>query len=155
MINAQEFFTHALANDGDVDHFVAFTKDYAGNKMPNIFEYPCEEELSDNPEKPYIVVQNTGTTSKSIDKDMDSFDPMHDTTTIEAVCVTSNKDDAKTLAKIVRKAIAIRMDNFSQADVEIFGFCLEDSTYSDNGVQFDVESGNYFVTLKYQIETSK
>ena len=47
------------------------------------------------------------------------------------------------------------MNDFSDSDADFFGFCLEDSTYSDRGVQFDVESGNYFVTLTYRIETTK
>lgn len=155
MINAQEFFTHALHDSEAVTALLAYTEDAEGYHLPNIFEYPCEEELGDNPGKPYIVVQNTGTQCTSIDKDMDSFDPMHDNTTIEVTVVTNRKEDAKAVAQTTRNAIREAMNDFSESDADFFGFCLEDSEYSDRGVQFDVESGNYFVTMTYRIETSK
>ena len=150
MINSQEFFTHALHDSEAVTDLLA-----NDGGEPNIFEYPCEEELGDNPGKPYIVVQNTGTTSESIDKDMDSFDPMNDQTTIEVTIVASNKSDAKAVAFEARNELRSAMDQFGYQEESSFGFRLEDSKYSDRGVQFDVESGNYFVTMTYLIETSK
>ena len=149
MINAQEFFTHAL-------HDSEFVTDLLANDggEPNIFEYPCEEELGDNPGKPYIVVQNTGTTKAEGCKDF-GFDEENDITTIEVTVVTSSKEDAKAVAQTTRDAIREAMNDFSGSDADFFGFQLEDSTYSDRGMQFDVESGNYFVTLTYRIETTK
>lgn len=154
MINSQEFFTHALHDSEAVTALLAYTEDAEGNHLPNIFEYPCEEELGDNPGKPYIVVQNTGTTKAEGCKDF-GFDEENDITTIEVTVVTSSKEDAKAVAQTTRDAIREAMNDFSDSDAEFFGFCLEDSTYSDRGVQFDVESGNYFVTLTYRIETTK
>ena len=81
--------------------------------------------------------------------------PKNDITTIEVTVVTSSKEDAKAVAQTTRDAIREAMNDFSDSDSDFFGFCLEDSTYSDRGVQFDVESGNYFVTLTYRIETTK
>lgn len=154
MINSQEFFTHALHDSESVTALLAYTEDAEGNHLPNIFEYPCEEELGDNPGKPYIVVQNTGTTKAEGCKDF-GFDEENDITTIEVTVVTSSKEDAKAVAQTTRDAIREAMNDFSDSDADFFGFCLEDSTYSDRGVQFDVESGNYFVTLTYRIETTK
>lgn len=154
MINSQEFFTHALHDSEAVTDLLAYTEDAEGNHLPNIFEYPCEEELGDNPGKPYIVVQNTGTTKAEGCKDF-GFDEENDITTIEVTVVTSSKEDAKAVAQTTRDAIREAMNDFSDSDADFFGFCLEDSTYSDRGVQFDVESGNYFVTLTYRIETTK
>jgi hypothetical protein len=154
MINSQEFFTHALHDSEAVTALLAYTEDAEGNHLPNIFEYPCEEELGDNPGKPYIVVQNTGTTKAEGCKDF-GFDEENDITTIEVTVVTSSKEDAKAVAQTTRDAIREAMNDFSDSDADFFGFCLEDSTYSDRGVQFDVESGNYFVTLTYRIETTK
>ena len=149
MINSQEFFTHALHDSESVTDLLA-----NDGGEPNIFEYPCEEELGDNPGKPYIVVQNSGTTKAEGCKDF-GFDEENDITTIEVTVVTSSKEDAKAVAKASRQAVKEAMDAFSDSDADFFGFCLEDSTYSDRGVQFDVESGNYFVTLTYRIETTK
>ena len=149
MINSQEFFTHALHDSVAVTDLLA-----NDGGEPNIFEYPCEEELGDNPGKPYIVVQNTGTTKAEGCKDF-GFDEENDITTIEVTVVTSSKEDAKEVAQTTRDAIREAMNDFSDSDADFFGFCLEDSTYSDRGVQFDVESGNYFVTLTYRIETTK
>ena len=149
MINAQEFFTHALHDSAAVTDLLA-----NDGGEPNIFEYPCEEELGDNPGKPYIVVQNSGTTKAEGCKDF-GFDEENDITTIEVTVVTSSKEDAKAVAQTTRDAIREAMNDFSDSDADFFGFCLEDSTYSDRGVQFDVESGNYFVTLTYRIETTK
>ena len=149
MINSQEFFTHALHDSEAVTDLLANDEG-----EPNIFEYPCEEELGDNPGKPYIVVQNTGTTKAEGCKDF-GFDEENDITTIEVTVVTSSKEDAKAVAQTTRDAIREAMNDFSDSDADFFGFCLEDSTYSDRGVQFDVESGNYFVTLTYRIETTK
>lgn len=149
MINSQEFFTHALHDSEAVTDLLA-----NDGGEPNIFEYPCEEELGDNPGKPYIVVQNTGTTKAEGCKDF-GFDEENDITTIEVTVVTSSKADAKAVAQTTRDAIREAMNDFSDSDADFFGFCLEDSTYSDRGVQFDVESGNYFVTLTYRIETTK
>ena len=149
MINSQEFFTHALHDSEAVTDLLA-----NDGGEPNIFEYPCEEELGDNPGKPYIVVQNTGTTKAKGCKDF-GFDEENDITTIEVTVVTSSKEDAKAVAQTTRDAIREAMNDFSDSDADFFGFCLEDSTYSDRGVQFDVESGNYFVTLTYRIETTK
>ena len=149
MINAQEFFTHALH---DSESVTALLANDGGD--PNIFEYPCEEELGDNPGKPYIVVQNTGTTKAEGCKDY-GYDDENDITTIEVVCVTDSKEDAKSVSMATREAIRSSMDDFSESDEDFFGFTLCDSTYSDRGVQFDVESGNYFVTMTYRIETSK
>lgn len=149
MINSQEFFTHALHDSEAVTDLLA-----NDGGEPNIFEYPCEEELGDNPGKPYIVVQNTGTTKAEGCKDF-GFDEENDITTIELTVVTSSKEDAKAVAQTTRDAIREAMNDFSDSDADFFGFCLEDSTYSDRGVQFDVESGNYFVTLTYRIETTK
>lgn len=149
MINSQEFFTHALHDSEAVTDLIA-----NDGGEPNIFEYPCEEELCDNPGKPYIVVQNTGTTKAEGCKDF-GFDEENDITTIEVTVVTSSKEDAKAVAQTTRDAIREAMNDFSDSDADFFGFCLEDSTYSDRGVQFDVESGNYFVTLTYRIETTK
>ena len=154
MINSQEFFTPALHDSEAVTALLAYTEDAEGNHLPNIFEYPCEEELGDNPGKPYIVVQNTGTTKAEGCKDF-GFDEENDITTIEVTVVTSSKEDAKAVAQTTRDAIREAMNDFSDSDADFFGFCLEDSTYSDRGVQFDVESGNYFVTLTYRIETTK
>lgn len=154
MINSQEFFTHALHDSEAVTALLAYTEDAEGNHLPNIFEYPCEEELGDNPGKPYIVVQNTGTTKAEGCKDF-GFDEENDITTIEVTVVTSSKEDAKAVAQTTRDAIREAMNDFSDSDADFFGFCLEESTYSDRGVQFDVESGNYFVTLTYRIETTK
>ena len=154
MINSQEFFTHALHDSEAVTALLAYTEDAEGNHLPNIFEYPCEEELGDNPGKPYIVVQNTGTTKAEGCKDF-GFDEENDITTIEVTVVTSSKEDAKAVAQTTRDAIREAMNDFSDSDADFFGFCIEDSTYSDRGVQFDVESGNYFVTLTYRIETTK
>ena len=154
MINSQEFFTHALHDSEAVTALLAYTEDAEGNHLPNIFEYPCEEELGDNPGKPYIVVQNTGTTKAEGCKDF-GFDEENDITAIEVTVVTSSKEDAKAVAQTTRDAIREAMNDFSDSDADFFGFCLEDSTYSDRGVQFDVESGNYFVTLTYRIETTK
>lgn len=137
MINAQEFFTHALH---DSEAVTALLANDGGD--PNIFEYPCEEELGDNPGKPYIVVQNTGTTKAEGCKDF-GFDEENDITTIEVTVVTSSKEDAKAVAQTTRDAIREAMNDLQ----------LEDSTYSDRGVQYDPESGNYFVTLTYRIET--
>lgn len=148
MINAQDFFTHLLHEDDRVKAMLA-----SDGVEPNIFEYPCEEELMDNPGKPYIIVQNTGTSQGEITKD-DSFDPFEDTTNIDVLCVADGKSEIKELAGIARQAIAEAMDNFTYDDASTFGFTLMSSSYSDNGVMFDVESGNYFVTLKYRIETS-
>lgn len=149
MINSQEFFTHALHDSEAVTDLLA-----NDGGEPNIFEYPCEEELGDNPGKPYIVVQNTGTTKAEGCKDF-GFDEENDITTIEVTVVTSSKEDAKAVAQTTRDAIREAMNDFSDSDADFFGLCLEDSTYSDRGVQFDVESGNYFVTLTYRIETTK
>ena len=149
MINSQEFFTHALHDSEAVTDMLA-----NDGGEPNIFEYPCEEELGDNPGKPYIVVQNTGTTKAEGCKDF-GFDEENDITTIEVTVVTNSKEDAKAVAQTTRDAIREAMNDFSDSDADFFGFCLEDSTYSDRGVQFDVESGNYFVTLTYRIETTK
>lgn len=149
MINSQEFFTHALHDSEAVTDLIA-----NDGGEPNIFEYPCEEELGDNPGKPYIVVQNSGTTKAEGCKDF-GFDEENDITTIEVTVVTSSKEDAKAVAQTTRDAIREAMNDFSDSDADFFGFCLEDSTYSDRGVQFDVESGNYFVTLTYRIETTK
>ena len=149
MINSQEFFTHALHDSEAVTDLLA-----NDGGEPNIFEYPCEEELGDNPGKPYIVVQNTETTKAEGCKDF-GFDEENDITTIEVTVVTSSKEDAKAVAQTTRDAIREAMNDFSDSDADFFGFCLEDSTYSDRGVQFDVESGNYFVTLTYRIETTK
>ena len=149
MINSQEFFTHALHDNEAVTDLLA-----NDGGEPNIFEYPCEEELGDNPGKPYIVVQNTGTTKAEGCKDF-GFDEENDITTIEVTVVTSSKEYAKSVAQTTRDAIREAMNDFSDSDADFFGFCLEDSTYSDRGVQFDVESGNYFVTLTYRIETTK
>ena len=149
MINSQEFFTHALHDSAAVTDLLA-----NDGGEPNIFEYPCEEELGDNPGKPYIVVQNSGTTKAEGCKDF-GFDEENDITTIEVTVVTSSKEDAKAVAQTTRDAIREAMNDFSDSDADFFGFCLEDSTYSDRGVQFDVESGNYFVTLTYRIETTK
>ena len=149
MINSQEFFTHALHDSAAVTDLLA-----NDGGEPNIFEYPCEEELGDNPGKPYIVVQNTGTTKAEGCKDF-GFDEENDITTIEVTVVTSSKEDAKAVAQTTRDAIREAMNDFSDSDADFFGFCLEDSTYSDRGVQFDVESGNYFVTLTYRYETTK
>ena len=149
MINSQEFFTHALHDSEAVTDLIA-----NGGGEPNIFEYPCEEELGDNPGKPYIVVQNTGTTKAEGCKDF-GFDEENDITTIEVTVVTSSKEDAKAVAQTTRDAIREAMNDFSGSDTDFFGFQLEDSTYSDRGMQFDVESGNYFVTLTYRIETTK
>lgn len=149
MINSQEFFTHALHDSEAVTDLLA-----NDGGEPNIFEYPCEEELGDNPGKPYIVVQNTGTTKAEGCKDF-GFDEENDITTIEVTVVTSSKEYAKSVAQTTRDAIREAMNDFSDSDADFFGFCLEDSTYSDRGVQFDVESGNYFVTLTYRIETTK
>ena len=149
MINSQEFFTHALHDSEAVTDLLA-----NDGGEPNIFEYPCEEELGDNPGKPYIVVHNTGTTKAEGCKDF-GFDEENDITTIEVTVVTSSKEDAKAVAQTTRDAIREAMNDFSDSDADFFGFCLEDSTYSDRGVQFDVESGNYFVTLTYRIETTK
>ena len=104
MINAQEFFTHALHDDDTVTSLLA---NDGGD--PNIFEYPCEEELGDNPGKPYIVVQNTGTTKAEGCKDF-GFDEENDITTIEVTCVTSSKEDAKAVAQTTRDAIREAMD---------------------------------------------
>lgn len=149
MINSQEFFTHALHDSEAVTDLLA-----NDGGEPNIFEYPCEEELGDNPGKPYIVVQNTGTTKAEGCKDF-GFDEENDITTIEVTVVTSSKEDAKAVAKASRQAVKEAMDAFSESDADFFGFTLCDSTYSDRGVQFDVESMNYFVTLTYRIETTK
>lgn len=149
MINSQEFFTHALHDSAAVTDLLA-----NDGGEPNIFEYPCEEELGNNPGKPYIVVQNSGTTKAEGCKDF-GFDEENDITTIEVTVVTSSKEDAKAVAQTTRDAIREAMNDFSDSDADFFGFCLEDSTYSDRGVQFDVESGNYFVTLTYRIETTK
>ena len=149
MINSQEFFTHALHGSEAVTDLLA-----NDGGEPNIFEYPCEEELGDNPGKPYIVVQNTGTTKAEGCKDF-GFDEENDINTIEVTVVTSSKEDAKAVAQTTRDTIREAMNDFSDSDADFFGFCLEDSTYSDRGVQFDVESGNYFVTLTYRIETTK
>lgn len=149
MINSQEFFTHALHDSASVTDLLA-----NDGGEPNIFEYPCEEELGDNPGKPYIVVQNSGTTKAEGCKDF-GFDEENDITTIEVTVVTSSKEDAKAVAQTTRDAIREAMNDFSDSDADFFGFCLEDSTYSDRGVQFDVESVNYFVTLTYRIETTK
>lgn len=149
MINSQEFFTHALHDSEAVTDLLA-----NDGGEPNIFEYPCEEELGDNPGKPYIVVQNTGTTKAEGCKDF-GFDEENDITTIEVTVVTSSKEDAKAVAQTTRDAISEAMNDFSGSDTDFFGFQLEDSTYSDRGMQFDVESGNYFVTLTYRIETTK
>ena len=149
MINSQEFFTHALHDSEAVTELLA-----NDGGEPNIFEYPCEEELGDNPGKPYIVVQNTGTTKAEGCKDF-GFDEENDITTIEVTVVTSSKEDAKAVAQTTRDAIREAMNDFSDSDADFFGFCIEDSTYSDRGVQFDVESGNYFVTFTYRIETTK
>ena len=149
MINSQEFFTHALHDSEAVTDLIA-----NDGGEPNIFEYPCEEELGDNPGKPYIVVQNTGTTKAEGCKDF-GFDEENDITTIEVTVVTSSKEDAKAVAQTTRDAIREAMNDFSGSDTDFFGFQLEDSTYSDRGMQFDVESGNYFVTLTYRIETTK
>lgn len=149
MINSQEFFTHALHDSEAVTDLLA-----NDGGEPNIFEYPCEEELGDNPGKPYIVVQNTGTTKAEGCKDF-GFDEENDITTIEVTVVTSSKEYAKSVAQTTRDAIREAMNDFSDSNADFFGFCLEDSTYSDRGVQFDVESGNYFVTLTYRIETTK
>ena len=149
MINSQEFFTRALHDSEAVTDLLA-----NDGGEPNIFEYPCEEELGDNPGKPYIVVQNSGTTKAEGCKDF-GFDEENDITTIEVTVVTSSKEDAKAVAQTTRDAIREAMNDFSDSDADFFGFCLEDSTYSDRGVQFDVESGNYFVTLTYRIETTK
>lgn len=144
MIDVQEFFTQALHDDEGVVGIIANE-----GGTPNIFEYPCEEELGDNPGKPYLVVHNTGTTQASSTKD-DSFDPWHDSTTIEITAVTASKAEAKNVAIYVRECIANAMDAMTMADK----FILCDSNYSDRGVQYDVESGNYFVVLAYLIETS-
>ena len=149
MINSQEFFTHALHDSEAVTDLLA-----NDGGEPNIFEYPCEEELGDNPGKPYIVVQNSGTTKAEGCKDF-GFDEENDITTIEVTVVTSSKEYAKSVAQTTRDSIREAMNDFSDSDADFFGFCLEDSTYSDRGVQFDVESGNYFVTLTYRIETTK
>ena len=149
MINSQEFFTHALHDSEAVTDLLA-----NDGGEPNIFEYPCEEELGDNPGKPYIVVQNSGTTKAEGCKDF-GFDEENDITTIEVTVVTSSKEDAKAVAQTTRDAIREAMNDFSGSDADFFGFQLEDSTYSDRGMQFDVESGNYFVTLTYRIETTK
>ena len=149
MINAQEFFTHALHDSEAVTDLLSYTEDADGNHLPNIFEYPCEEELGDNPGRPYIVVQNTGTTKAEGTKD-DSFDSENDITIIEVVCVTYSKDYAKTVAMTARDAIAEAM-NEQVVDGEYF---IEASTYSDRGVMFDSESVNYFVTMTYQLEIS-
>ena len=149
MINSQEFFTHALHDSAAVTDLLA-----NDGGEPNIFEYPCEEELGDNPGKPYVVVQNAGTTKAERCKDF-GFDEENDITTIEVTVVTSSKEDAKAVAQTTRDAIREAMNDFSDSDADFFGFCLEDSTYSDRGVQFDVESVNYFVTLTYRIETTK
>ena len=149
MINSQEFFTHALHDSAAVTDLLA-----NDGGEPNIFEYPCEEELGDNPGKPYIVVQNSGTTKAEGCKDF-GFDEENDITTIEVTVVTSSKEDAKAVAQTTRDAIREAMNDFSGSDADFFGFQLEDSTYSDRGVQFDVESVNYFVTLTYRIETTK
>ena len=80
---------------------------------------------------------------------------MNDITTSEVTVVTSSKEDAKAVAKASRQAVKEAMDAFSESYADFFGFTLCDSTYSDRGVQFDVESVNYFVTLTYRIETTK
>lgn len=149
MINSQEFLTHTLHDSEAVTDLLA-----NDGGEPNIFEYPCEEELGDNPGKPYIVVQNSGTTKAEGCKDF-GFDEENDITTIEVTVVTSSKEDAKAVAQTTRDAIREAMNDFSGSDADFFGFQLEDSTYSDRGMQFDVESGNYFVTLTYRIETTK
>lgn len=151
MINAQEFFTHALHDSEAVTALLAYTEGIEGDHLPNIFEYPCEEELGDNPGKPYIVVQNTGTTKAEGCKDFE-FDSENDITTIEVVCVTSSKDEAKVLAKVVRDAIREALNELSLGDADQLGFTIEDVNYSDRGVQFDVQSGNYFVALSYRNE---
>lgn len=145
MINAQEFFTHALH---DSEAVTALLANDGGD--PNIFEYPCEEELGDNPGKPYVVVQNTGTTKAESTKD-DAFDSENDITTIEVTVVTSSKEDAKSVAQTAREEIADAMNDQDELAGEYF---IEASTYSDRGVQFDVESGNYFVTMIYLLEIS-
>lgn len=146
MINAQEFFTHAMH---DSEAVTALLANDGGD--PNIFEYPCEEELGDNPGKPYIVVQNTGTIKAQGSKD-DAFDTEEDITTIEVVCVTSSKEDAKAVAMASRKALRDAMNDMTSADVAFFDFAIQGVAYSDKGVQYDPESGNYFVALTYQIE---
>ena len=108
MINAQEFFTHALHDSEAVTDLLA-----NDGGEPNIFEYPCEEELGDNPGKPYIVVQNTGTTKAEGCKDF-GFDEENDITTIEVTVVTSSKEDAKAVAKASRQAVKEAMDAFSE-----------------------------------------
>ena len=132
MINSQEFFTHALHDSEAVTDLLA-----NDGGEPNIFEYPCEEELGDNPGKPYIVVQNTGTTKAEGCKDF-GFDEENDITTIEVTVVTSSKEDAKAVAQTTRDAIREAMNDFSDSDADFFGFTLCDSTYSDRGVQCDV-----------------
>lgn len=154
MINAQEYFTTILHNSEAVTSILAYTEDQEGNHLPNLFEYPCEEEMDDNPGKPYIVVQNTGTTKQQGCKDY-GYDEEADITNIEVAVVTGSKKDAKAVAQITRDAIHDAMNDFSDSDADEFGFVLMDSTYSDRGVQYDVESGNYFVTLVYRIETEK
>ena len=146
MINAQEFFTHVLHDSQAVTELLA-----NDGGEPNIFEYPCEEELGDNPGKPYIVVQNTGTTKAGGCKDY-GYDEDADITTVEVVCVTDSKEDAKAVAKITRNAIRVAMNEFSESDADLLGFRLNDSSYSDKGVMFDAETGNYFAQLTYRIE---
>lgn len=153
MINAQEFFTSSLALDDDLNTLLAYTEDEEGEHLANIFEFPCDEELADNPDKPYIVVKNSGTQQDVTTKDDGSFDPQHDLTTIEVLCVADDRDTIKAVAQAARDAIRIAMDEYSGTTAEQFGFDLEDSTYSDQGINYDHETTNYFATLQYRIET--
>lgn len=151
MINAQEFFTHTLHDSEAVTALLAYTEDADGFRLPNIFEYPCEEELGDNPGKPYIVVRNTVTQQDEHTKD-DGFASYDDITTIDVVCVTNTKDEAKEVALVARNAIAVAMDEYEGHDT--FGWWLDNAMYGDRGVQYDVESGSYVVTMTYRLKLS-
>lgn len=78
---------------------------------------------------------------------------MHDNTTIEVTVVTGSKEDAKTVAAAARAALRSAMNSLVYDDPRTEGYYLYGSQYSDRGVQYDPESGNYFVVLTYTIET--
>ena len=144
MINAHHFFTNALSRSADI---IEVTNG-------NIFIYPCDEELGENPEKPYIVVENAGSQAVKTDKDA-GFDSQEDNTTINIIVCGDSDEQIVNVAQLVRDTIRQAMASFDADQFEDLGWWLTDSYYSDSGVGINEYTMNRSTTITYRIETEK
>lgn len=145
MINAHHFFTKALSQSADVSQAV----------NGNIFKYPCDEELDQNPPKPYIVVANRGSQNDRTCKDDQEYDGAVDTTNIEVVVCGDTDEQVVEVAQMVRDCIATAMCSFDADQFDELGWWLQDSSYSDSGIAFNDYTLNISTVISYRIETSK